>query len=177
MKYRLPTNDDYKILKEYVEEHYSNGEKGISASLGLTNVDYKEWVTKVNRNSTQADDEWGKYYLYLVFNDDERLIGLLNIRFDLENSLREKYGDIGYGVRPSERRKGYATEMLKYALKVCKEKNMDYVILGCYENNYGSNKTIIKNGGILYKKDIESKRLSDYWEIDLCSNYYKIKLK
>ena len=108
---------------------------------------YEDWVEKVNRNSEKADDEWGRYYLYLAF-DKDKLVGLLNIRYDLSDNLKELYGDIGYGVRPSERRKGYATKMLEYALQVCKEKNMKEAILGCYENNYGSNKTIIKNGGI-----------------------------
>ena len=53
---------------------------------------------------------------------------------------------------------------------------MKNVILGCYENNYGSNKTIIKNGGILYKKDYEEDVLSEYWKIKLRCNYYKIEL-
>lgn len=176
MNYRLPTINDYDILKEYVEEHYSNYERSISASLGMTNMNFEEWVKKVNRNTAVADDEWGKYYLYLVFDDNDKLIGLLNIRFNLSNNLREQYGDIGYGVRPSERRKGYATKMLEYALNICKEKNMEYAILGCYENNYGSNRTIIKNGGILYRNGLENRKLSDEWEIKLNCNYYRIDL-
>lgn len=176
MNYRLPTIDDYDILKEYVEEHYSNYERSISASLGMTNMNFEEWVKKVNRNTAVADDEWGTYYLYLAFDDNDKLIGLLNIRFNLSNNLREQYGDIGYGVRPSERRKGYATKMLEYALNICKEKNMEYAILGCYENNYGSNRTIIKNGGILYRNGFENRKLSDEWEIKLNCNYYRIDL-
>lgn len=175
MEFRLPQYEDIEMLREYVEEHYSNSEKSISASNGLTNMNYMEWVEKVNRNAETADDEWGKYYLYMVFNED-KFIGLLNIRFDLTEKLREMYGDIGYGVRPSERRKGYATKMLQFALDICREKNMKNVILGCYENNYGSNKTIIKNGGILYKKDYEEDVLSEYWKIKLRCNYYKIEL-
>ena len=66
MNYRLPTYDDYELLKDYVIEHYENNEKSISASLGLTNMNYQEWVDKINRNSEVADDEWGRYYLYLV---------------------------------------------------------------------------------------------------------------
>lgn len=175
MKYRLPTLNDYNILKEYVVEHYSNHERSISASLGMTNMKYEEWVKKVNRNSVIADDEWGKYYLYLVF-DGDKLIGLLNIRFDLSDELRKLYGDIGYGVRPSERRKGYATKMLNYALEICREKHMTEAILGCYEDNFGSNKTIQKNGGILSRTSIEDKKLSDEWTITLKNNYYKINL-
>lgn len=176
MKYRLPKIEDEAILRDYVEEHYSNYERSISASLGMTNMNYHEWVDKINRNAIKADDEWGRYYLYLVFNDNDKLIGLLNIRYDLTDELRERYGDIGYGVRPSERRKGYATRMLKYALDVCRDKKMKYAILGCYENNYGSNKTIQNNNGILYKNDFEERKLSDEWTINLKCNYYKIEL-
>ncbi len=50
---------------------------------------------------------------------------------ELSELLRNRLGDIGYGVRSSERDKGYATEMLRYALSVCKQKGMDRVILGC----------------------------------------------
>lgn len=175
MEYRLPSKEDYQMLKEYVIEHYSNHERSISASLGMTNMDYNEWVEKVNQSSEVACDEWGRYYLYLAL-DNGRLIGLLNIRYDLREDLRELYGDIGYGIRPSERRKGYATELLKYALEVCKEKGMKEVIVGCYKDNYGSNKVIQKSGGVLYKTTTEEKKLSDSWTIELKSNYYKIKL-
>lgn len=176
MRYRLPVKEDYDILKEYVEEHYSNYERSISASLGMTNMNFEDWVAKINRNTTVADDEWGIYYLYLVFDENDKLVGLLNIRFNLSNELRELYGDIGYGVRPSERRKGYATQMLEYALSICKEKNLEYAILGCYENNYGSNRTIIKNGGILFRQNFEKRELSNDWMIKLNRNYYKINL-
>lgn len=175
MNYRLPTLDDYEILKDYVIEHYSNSERSINASLGMTNMKYEEWVNKVNRNCEEADDEWGRYYLYLAF-DRDRLVGLVNIRFDLSDNLRELYGDIGYGVRPSERKKGYATKMLKYAIDVCRKKQMKEVILGCYEKNYGSNRTIQKNGGILYRTSEKEKTLSDEWTITLKDNFYKIDL-
>ena len=175
MEYRLPTINDYEILKDYVTEHYANYEKSITASVFLTESNYYDWVEKINRNSEVADDEWGKYYLYLVF-DNNKLVGLLDIRFDLTDDLRNKYGDIGYGVRPSERNKGYGNKILAYGLTICKEKNMKYVIVGCYDKNIGSKKIIVKNGGVLLRQDIETKRLSDYWEIELKQNYYKIKL-
>jgi predicted acetyltransferase len=175
MEYRLPTYDDEKILKDYVSEHYANYERSISASNELTSMNYKEWVDKINRNTNIPDDDWGKYYLYLVF-DNNKLIGLLNIRFELPIDYRNQYGDIGYGVRPSERRKGYATKMLKYALSICKEKGMNEVIVGCYKDNFGSNKTILKNNGMLYRTTTEDLVLSDKWAITLDNNYYKITL-
>ena len=175
MEYRLPTYDDEIILKEYVSEHYSNYEKSISASNNLTNMNYKDWVDKINRNTNTPDDDWGKYYLYLVF-DNNKLVGLLNIRFDLTDELKNKYGEIGYGVRPSERRKGYATKMLSYALSICKDLGMKKVLLGCYNDNLGSNKTILKNGGIITREDSEEMNLSNEWKLNLKTNYYEIEL-
>ncbi len=57
MEYRLPNYDDYEILKGYVSEHYANYERSISASNNLTNMNYQEWVDKINRNTHTPDDD------------------------------------------------------------------------------------------------------------------------
>ena len=168
MDYRLPEISDEMILREYIQEHYDNGETSISASLGLPVSDYSEWTKKIQDNADVGDNEWGKSLTYLCC-DKEQLIGLLNIRYDLPKNLSEKYGNIGYGVRPSERRKGYATAMLRYALSVCKEKGMEQVILGCYKDNLASAATIEKNGGFLLAEN-------DNYTQGKTSRYYLIKL-
>ena len=58
-------------------------------------------------------------------------------------------GHIGDGVRPSERRKGYATEMIKLALEECKKLGLDKVLMVCDKDNIGSARSIKKNGGVL----------------------------
>ena len=121
MVYRLPEISDKNILLEYVQEHYDNNEFGISASMGLSSSEYDKWVEKIRKNASIGDMEWGKSLLFLCFVND-RLIGLLSIRYELPEKLTNIYGDIGYGVRPSCRNKGYATMMLRYAVSVCKEK-------------------------------------------------------
>lgn len=168
MVYRLPEISDKNILQEYVQEHYDNNEIGISASLGLSTSDYADWVETIQRNAMVGDELWGKSLLYLCF-DNSNLIGLLNIRYNLPEFLTKKYGDIGYGVRPSERNQGYATIMLKYALSVCRDKGMDKVILGCYKDNLASAATIKKNGGILIEENdnYEEEKISQYYLINL----------
>ena len=165
---RLPEINDKAMLQEYVQEHYENKETSISASLGLSSSEYSDWVEKMQRNASVGDEEWGKSLLYLCF-DKSKLIGLLSIRYDLPEFLRKKYGDIGYGVRPSERNKGYATMMLQYALSVCRNKGMTKVILGCYKDNIASAKTIQKNGGILTEENNNYKegKISQYYLINL----------
>ena len=168
MIYRLPELKDKYILQEYVQEHYDHGETSITASLDLTSSDYTKWIDKIHRNASDGDELWGKSLLYLCF-DDGTLIGLLSIRYNLPERLTDIYGDIGYGVRPAERNKGYASEMVRYALSVCREQGMNQVVLGCFKDNLASAATIRKNGGILVSEN-------DNYKAGRISQYYLIKL-
>jgi len=176
MEYRLPKIEDKEMIQSYIEDHYSHNEKSLSASNRLTSMKYEDWVNKIYSNKDKPDEVWGKSLTYLAI-DNEKIVGLLNIRYTLNEYMRMKYGDIGYGVRPSERKKGYATKMLKYALEECKRLGMEEVILGCYKDNIGSAKTIIKNGGELMNEVEEEKEINEYWKIKLISQYYKIKIR
>ena len=86
MKYRLPEINDRNILQAYVQEHYDKGESGISASMGLSSSDFAGWVEKIRNNAACGDELWGKSLLYLCF-DDDRLAGLLSIRYELPKML------------------------------------------------------------------------------------------
>lgn len=168
MIFRLPEWGDRDILRSYVQEHYDHSEQSISASMGLASSDYAAWVEKIQKNAAVGDDVWGKSFLYLCF-DEKRLVGLLSIRYELPEELSNQYGDIGYGVRPSERNKGYATCMLQHGLAVCKEKGMQQVMLGCYKDNLPSQKVILKNGGelMMEKENYRQGKTSRYYVIRL----------
>lgn len=176
MKYRLPELEDKEILTQYVMEHYAHNEKSISASNRLTSTEYGEWVEKIHNNVDIPDKEWGKSLTYLCLNDENKLIGLLSVRYDLSEEKAMEFGHIGYGVRPSERRKGYATQMLRFALKECKKYGLNKVLVGCYKDNIGSVKTIIKNKGKLIKENNIEVKISDYWTINLLDQIYEIEI-
>ena len=105
MKFRLPELKDKEIIKLYIEEHYSHNEKSLSASNKLTSMNFEDWVNKIHNNACVPDKEWGKSLTYLAFDDTDNLIGLLSVRYDLPKEKIMEFGHIGYGVRPSERRK------------------------------------------------------------------------
>jgi predicted acetyltransferase len=86
---------------------------------------------------------------FLLDQDRDRLLGAVNIRHYLNEALLRDGGHIGDGIRPSERRKGYATEMIRLALLECKKLGIDRVLMVCDKDNVGSAKSIVRNGGAL----------------------------
>ncbi len=176
MKFRLPEINDKEIIKLYIEEHYSHNEKSISANNKLTSMSFEDWVKMIHNNVNIPNSEWGKSLTYLAFNDNNDLIGLLSVRYELSDEKAMQIGHIGYGVRPSQRRKGYATQMLKYGLEECKKHGLDKVIVGCYKENIGSAKTIIKNNGKLIKEEKLEKDINEFWKISLIDQFYEINL-
>lgn len=101
--------------------------------------------------------------------DEERgiMVGAVNIRHRLNDYLLNYGGHIGDGIRPSERRKGYATKMIALALEECAKLGIDRVLIVCDGDNVGSAKSIENNGGVLENVvEYEGDRLRRYW-IDL----------
>lgn len=104
--------------------------------------------------------------LHFIRKNDGVLLGMLQIRQTVNEAIRKYSGNIGYSVRPSQRRRGYAKEMLKMALPLCREIGMDRVMICCTVDNIGSERTILANGGIYESTvhepnaDIDLKR---YW--------------
>ena len=96
---------------------------------------------------------------------DHRVVGIIMLRHPNDHpTILGSGGHIGYSVRPSERRKGYATEMLKLVLEECRHRNMARVLVTCYKENIPSEKTILANGGV-FENEIEDdgEILKRYW--------------
>ncbi|HET7685601.1 MAG TPA: GNAT family N-acetyltransferase [Candidatus Limnocylindria bacterium] len=85
----------------------------------------------------------------LWFSDGPTFIGRLSIRHRLTDSLRETGGHIGYDVRPSARRRGHGTEMLRQARPIARQLGIDPALVTCDVDNIGSRKVIEANGGRL----------------------------
>jgi predicted acetyltransferase len=95
-----------------------------------------------------------------------RILGRISVRHRLNANLEIEGGHIGYDVRPSERRKGYGTLMLKLALEEARKMGLKRVLITCDTDNIASAKIIEKNDGIFERHDISpmsGKQLNQYW--------------
>lgn len=101
-----------------------------------------------NEQGCNLPEGWVPDSTFWLINQDKRILGVVNIRHRLTEILLNSGGHIGYGIRPSERRKGYATKLLSLALEKSKELGIRKALVLCNEDNTGSFKTIINNGGI-----------------------------
>ena len=85
---------------------------------------------------------------FVYLRDDGKIVGMIQVRHELNAYLAKYAGHIGYSVRPDERRKGYASQMLGDVLPYCREIGLDRVLITCNAMNEGSRRTIVKNGGV-----------------------------
>ena len=162
-----PTMKNMRLIKpdinykdEYLDmlfEWKKSGEELVPWVLNLDCTDFNSMVEKINgwSNGAGLPDGFVECSVFWLVNNN-KLIGAIDIRHRLTEALTFRGGHIGYGIRPSERKKGYASMMLSLGLKECKELGLSKVLITCSKRNVGSYKTIINNGGILDSEDIEN---------------------
>jgi len=110
-----------------------------------------QWLSN-NEQGLGLPQGWVKDSTFWLINESNHVKGVVNIRHELTQFLSNAGGHIGYGIRPSERRKGYATSLLKLSLLEAKLLGIDNVLVVCDASNIGSKKTILNNGG---KRDVD----------------------
>ncbi len=134
------------------QEFFDCGEKVINGSALFDQMEFDDWLKSVNRNhnpETVSKDWAVATTFFAVRKADRKILGMIDVRHALTVPFLQEYGGhIGYAVRPSERRKGYAAAMLRLALQYCAELGIDAVHLGCYADNLPSIRTIERCGGI-----------------------------
>lgn len=155
MKLVFPNAAYKEKAMEYIREFHAYGSDiNGSGSLDryLREASYEEWLAKVLRDMDIANIPEGRVpaltYFY-VRPEDDRIVGMANLRLALNDFLREEGGHIGYAIRPTEREKHYGTDMLKEALKVYTVLGFREVLITCDKCNIASAKVIQNCGGVL----------------------------
>jgi predicted acetyltransferase len=157
-----------------VREFQDAGERHIHGA-GLWNVPDEVWMPAdgqacaavvaelTARNDTTvpvSDGHVPGALLWIVDGDPEELVGFVSIRFELNDFLLEEGGHVGYSVRPSRRRQGYAGRALRLSLEALRERGVTRVLVTCDDDNAGSARTIENAGGVLEDVRHDKRR---YW--------------
>ncbi len=158
-------NEYLDMLSEWKE----SGEELIPWSLNMESSDFNLMVEKLNgyKKGVELPEGFVECSTFWLINENNRILGAIDIRHRLNDYLSFRGGHIGYGIRPSERRKGYASLMLFLALGECKTIGLLRVLITCLKSNSGSARTIIKNGGILESEDSDNGEIFQRYWIDL----------
>ena len=141
VKYGSDINGSGSLDKIY--EGYAF-EEALDRCLKMEDEDYADSVNRCP----------GKTFL-LIREGDNRIVGSINVRWNLNEEMLQFGGHIGYGIRPTERRKGYNKINLYMGLIEAQKVGLERVMLDCDVNNIGSDKTIKALGGRLERTGID----------------------
>lgn len=157
----------------YIKEFYEY-KSDIQGTGGLQKFldNYENWLEQLQKNYTIIPNEKrvpSKTYFF-IRNNDNKIIGTINIRLTLNENLKKFGGHIGYSIRPTERGKGYNKINLYLGLKVCQKYGIKTVLMDAAKNNPASWKTIEALNGINTKEFFDNEHthciIKDY-EIDV----------
>ena len=149
IKLKRPIKENEAEALAFKKEFIDNGEQTINGSELLDQMDsYDEWLKSVTDNMSPetVNPSWVVTDTYFAFDDNDKIVGIIDLRYELNDFLKD-FGNSGYSVRPSERKKCYATEMLRLIMQRAAEIGMDRLQLSVERSNEPSVKTIVKNGG------------------------------
>lgn len=180
----IEEDDKKEIEKLALEFQEANDEypfEGVSDLKKVINNSFEEYFNglEINKHIDEIYPTYANQTTYVLADDSNHIYGLINLRHELKGKLMEVGGHIGYGIRPSERKKGYATLQLKLILDKLKELNINQALITCRENNIASKKTMEKFIGkkdTLVPSNHEGIMECRYW-IDVNKNLSMLNMK
>jgi len=154
-------------LEGFVRAFELMGETTIPGGSCIENAeDLGAWLAQCRLNEWEETVAIGLVpaMVYVAVDDEDEIVGIANLRLRLNEFLLNFGGHIGYSIHPQKRGQGYGREMLKYVLKCARDFSIDEVLITCDDDNFGSQKVIEANGGVLenvvQNEDVKTCR---YW--------------
>ena len=159
---RRPTLADQTGIVDMIAEFARESEKIPGAGTFNQKFHYQEWLeqTALHEVGLALPEGFVPAIQYVSFDTHGQPLGFLQLRLRLSDFLLQEGGHIGYAIRPSQRRKGYAKEQLRLGLQEAANKQLDRVLITCDSNNEASQKTILACGG---KLENTNQSVQRYW--------------
>lgn len=132
-------------------DFYREFSENNGSCIGFMNSDnYDKWLEMMqNRHlGKNLPEGFVRENFYLCY-EGEKLVGVYSFKFELTDYLLKYGGHVGYAVRPTEQGRHLATEILRHGLALAKDFGFSEIPAVCDEDNYPSEKVILKNGGVL----------------------------
>ncbi len=160
------SQDILKFRQELIEQNDNDRFAGCFNLEKCSSAE--EWIQTIHileNDETCPKDKVPSDIYIAVRISDHKIVGVIDFRHHINHPiLRVWGGHIGYSVRPDERKKGYATEMLKQNLHNCRRYGLDKVMITCNVDNIASEKTILANGGVFEKEIcVDDTKMKRYW--------------
>jgi predicted acetyltransferase len=156
----------------WLEAHHEWGPGLHEDGFGLHSSDevgspagFAAWVARLTAQADPAKpaDAGRVHCTYRWIVEDDRVLGAIALRHELNDRLMQ-LGHIGYGIRPSARRRGLATWALGQMLEEARVLGLDRVLIICEAGNTASARTIGHHGGVLEDiRDTEHGPMRRYW--------------
>lgn len=160
----LPEETHRADVLDFYAEFEQNGE----VCIGYNGYqDFDTWLHGMQNRKAGKNlpDGYVRENFYLCYVQNE-MVGVFSLKFELTQFLRDFGGHIGYAVRATRRNQGLATQILKQGLQIAKTLGFEQVLVVCDDDNYASEKVIIKNSGVYENKmysEEENVFVKRYW--------------
>lgn len=167
MEYRLiyPRLDMYAAHAAYLAEWEATGMPVVPWAAGLGGMEYDAWLVNIELLRNGPPAPYVPSSLYAFVDGRENLLGFLDLRHRLNDTLLQMSGHIGYGLRPVARGQGLAPVMLGLGLEEARKIGIDRVLVSCDKENPASARTILHCGGVLEDERMQEDGhiLQRYW--------------
>ena len=165
---------------EYINEfiRYNSEIHGVGG-LNKYLDNYEQWLEHLDnmRKIIEIDNLVPSETFFLIRENDNKIVGMIDIRLALNEILKKYGGNIGYSIRPTERKKGYNKINLYLGLIECQKQGIKEVLLDCDKNNLGSSKTMKALGGELLCEYLYEDIIAQKYSINVDKSIEKYKEK
>ncbi|MBT3199331.1 MAG: GNAT family N-acetyltransferase [Phycisphaerales bacterium] len=163
-----PSAEFEASYRSYVDESRAADELLVPWVLGYDVEDFPAFLERLSDAAVgkNVPDIFVAHSTYWTIDSTGQVVGVVNLRHELNESLLLDGGHIGYSIRPSLRGRGLATRQLALAVQAAADRGIGRVLVICQRDNQASAEVIRKNGGVMESEVFSpetGKMMQRYW--------------